>query len=370
MIALRYRESQSGKYSVYLDIRTKDVNGKPTRRYEFLRIYVSKNYSATRRILKEDEEKMELARSICSKMELELNGNVKGLAETGKRVNLSLIGYIQDELNKTKRDSYKFLIQHLQGFNKGKDILISDVSLGFIEGFAEYLEGLIARNTEIKYLRLLKKFISNAFKDEIILSNPFTKYEMPHLEEVERGYLTLAELKVLNETPTWFEEHIRHGFLFSCFTGLRYSDVLGLETNQIQQEKNSEGVIHYSLQMRPKKTTRTSGKLLQVPLSQQAVNIFQSVKKTSENNRVFSRLPSKDMCNYYIMNWAKQAGIKKNIHFHLARHTFATLSLTSGIDIYTVSKLLGHSHIDATQVYAKIIDEKKKEEIKKFPKFL
>lgn len=370
MIALRYRENQAGKYSIYLDIRSKDTSNKPTRRYEFLRIYVSKDYSRTRRILKEDEEKMELARSILSKKELELNGSVKGMAETGKRVNLSLPGYIQNEYLKTQRDNYKFLIQHLHGFSNERDILISDVSLVFIQDFAEYLEGLMARNTVIKYLRLLKKFITKAYKDEIILANPFTKYEMPHLEEVERGYLTLSELKRLNETPTWFEEHIRQGFLFSCFTGLRYSDVLNLESSQIQQEKSREGDVCYSLQLRPKKTTRTSGMLLNVPLSQQAVSIMLSVRKTPGEERLFSRLPGKDICNYHIKSWAKQAGIQKNLHFHLARHTFATLSLTAGVDIYTVSKLLGHSHIDATQVYAKIIDEKKKEEVKKFPKFL
>jgi len=127
------------------------------------------------------------------------------------------------------------------------------------------------------------------------------------------------------------------------------------------------------MQLRPVKTTKTTGNLLNVPLSQQAISIFlnkKKINKSQQNDLVFPKLPNKDLCSYHVKKWAIKAGIKKHVHFHLARHTFATLSLTAGIDIYTVGKLLGHTHIDTTQVYAKIVDEKKKEEIGKFPKFM
>ena len=148
---------------------------------------------------------------------------------------------MQDEETKSGRGYYKFFIQHLQGFYNGKDILFSDVTPAFIVGFTEYLEKRMKRNSVIKYLSQLKKFINQAYRDEIILTNPFLKFKFPHSEDVERGYLTLAELQALNNTPTWFEDHIRLGFLFSCFTGLRYSDIANLEYSHIKEEKNKDG---------------------------------------------------------------------------------------------------------------------------------
>lgn len=375
MIVQRYKQNASGKYSIYLDIRTKGEHGEQKRTYEFLRIYVSKDYSKTRRILKEDEQKMELARSICSKRELEINGNSRNVTQNGQRVNLSLLQYIQSEFDRTKRDGYIYLLQHVQKFSNKKDVIFSDVSTTFLNSFAEYLETKIARNTVVKYLRMLKQLISKAFSDEIISENPFARFEMLHKQEVVRGYLTLRELRLMNETETWFEDDIRQGFLFSCFTGLRHSDVKSLTYSQITAENNSENEYEqrYTMQLRPVKTANTKGTMLQVPLSQQAISIFLNMKKmnkTLQNDFVFSKLPNKDLCSYHVKQWALKAGIKKHVNFHLARHTFATLSLTSGIDIYTVGKLLGHSSIVNTQVYAKIIDEKKKEEVKKFPQFL
>ena len=372
MITLRYRKIKSEKFSVYLDIRSKDEQGKTERNYEFLRIYVSKDYNANNRIVKGDEQKMEFARSIASRRELELNGMVNGLTGNGKRVNRSFLAYIQDEKTRAGREDYQFIIQHLQGFHKGKDILFSDVTPRFLVGFTEYLEKGMRRNSAIKYLSDLRIFVRKAYRDNIITTNPFLKFEMPRSEDVERGYLTLAELKALNETPTYFEEHTRQGFLFSCFTGLRLSDIQNLEYSHIREEKSQDGETYFTLHLRPKKTTNTTGNLLQVPMSEQAILLFQAVKGKSRttSGKVFSRFPPKNTCNYFIKKWAVEAGIKKNVHFHLARHSFATLSLTSGIDIYTVSKLLGHSNLQVTQVYAKIIDEKKRDEIAKFPQFL
>jgi site-specific recombinase XerD len=372
MITLRYRKIQSEKFSVYLDIRSKNDQGKSERSYEFLRIYVSKDYSLNNRIVKEDEQKMEFARSIASKRELELNGMVNGLTDNGKRVNRSILSYIENEKLREGREDYQYILQHLQRFYKGKDILFSDVTPKFLAGFSEYLEKGMSRNSVIKYLSNVKTFIGKAYRDDIITTNPFQKFEMPRSEDVERGYLTLAELKALNETPTYFEEHIRQGFLFSCFTGLRLSDILNLEYSQIKEEQNQNGETYFTLLLRPKKTSNTTGNLLQIPMSEQAILLFQSVKEKAitTTGKVFSRFPQSINCNYHIKKWAVDAGIKKNIHFHLARHSFATLSLTSGIDIYTVSKLLGHSNLQITQVYAKIIDEKKRDEIAKFPQFL
>ena len=139
MIAIRFKKNQKDKYSIYLDIRIKDEKGKIQRSYEFLRIYVSRDYSKSKRIAEADREKMELAQSIRSKRELEIYGTVKGLNESGRRVNLSLLAHITDEKQKSNRPHYEFLIQHLKGFSKNKDILFSDVTIEFIEEFDDII---------------------------------------------------------------------------------------------------------------------------------------------------------------------------------------------------------------------------------------
>ena len=151
---------------------------------------------------------------------------------------------------------------------------------------------------------------------------------------------------------------------------MRLSDIITLKKEHIQIDKDKDGNSFHVLVIRPIKTTRTSGQLLKAPLSEQAVKILAEVKSSSKSELVFDALPQKQVINNWLKKWVKSANISKNLHFHSARHTFATLCLTSGIDIYTVSKLLGHTRIDATQIYAKIIDEKKQKEVQKFPTFI
>ena len=98
-----------------------------------------------------------------------------------------------------------------------------------------------------------------------------------------------------------------------------------------------------------------------------ALQIIDEVEKHEINRKVFWSLPSSQVVNFYLKFWALEVGLKKNLHFHAARHTFATIGLTFGIDIYTMKELLGHSKIEMTQIYAKIVDEKKKNEMFKFP---
>lgn len=369
MIALRYKQTDSGKYSVYLDIYLKDEKGKADRRYEFLKIYVSRDYSKSKRIAGEDAEKMELAQSIRSKRELELYGTVSGLDRQNKWVNLSLFNYIREDYQKTNRKAYLVLIKHLEGFTGRKDVAFSVVNLAFIEKFQGYLLKKMSHNSAVVYMGILKKFMRKAYKEEIITFNAFVKHKMPYKQDSERNFLELHEIKILAETPIRFEPNIRDAFLFSCFAGLRISDVRTLSYSHIQTEKDKDGNENTIMQLRPLKTTRTTGQILKVPLSQQALIILKSQKKKRGCDLVFHSLPTKNACNNRLKEWAKDAGITKRIHFHVSRHTFATLGLTSGIDIYTVSKLMGHTRLDATQVYAKIIDEKKRQEVQKFPSF-
>jgi len=366
MIVIRYKKLKSGNYSAYLDICVKDEQGQMQRSYDFLNIYVSRDYSKSKRILREDEEKIELIRGIRSKRELEIYGTIQGL-DTGRRVNISLLDYIWDEFEKTKRKNYRFFHAHLKAFSHGKDILFSDVTSRFLNRFKDHLLKEVNQNTMVLHFTILHKFMADAFKKELISWTPFDRYQMPSKFETEHTYLELHELEKLRDTETDFEPHIREAFLFSCFTGLRFSDVYTLGHSHFHTLKDKNGKEYLSLQLRPIKTSRTSGDILRVPLSDEALHILSGMKKSAVSSRVFYNLPGICTINNSLKKWAKKAEISKNLHFHVGRHTFATLSLTYGIDIYTVSKLLGHTRIDSTQIYAKVIDEKKRQEVQKFP---
>jgi integrase len=147
---------------------------------------------------------------------------------------------------------------------------------------------------------------------------------------------------------------VKDAFIFSCFTGLRYSDILNLKW---------QNIINNKIEFRQQKT----GGVEYLPLSQTAKKILETKLPYRKDEFVF-HLPQKPVIWEHIKNWVKKAEINKRVSFHTARHTFATLSLTMGTDLYTVSKLLGHKSISTTQVYAKIVDAKKVEAINKLPK--
>ena len=141
-----------------------------------------------------------------------------------------------------------------------------------------------------------------------------------------------------------------------------------MKWDDVTEETDKSGKRISMLNIRTIKTQSTSGKILKVPLTDSAVSILNEIR--NENNpseEVFSRFPTTRNARNLLKLWVARAGIKKNVYFHVARHTFATISLTYGMDIYTVSKLLGHVNLRHTEIYAKIVDEKKRQEIQKLP---
>jgi integrase len=134
------------------------------------------------------------------------------------------------------------------------------------------------------------------------------------------------------------------------------------------REKDKDGNFITSLNICPIKTQKSSGKILKIPLTEPAIEILEEAHQDKGlSDLVFDRLPSARNLNNLLKLWAARAKVKKNVYFHAGRHTFATLSLTYGMDIYSVSKLLGHTDIRNTEIYAKIVDEKKQKEIQKLP---
>lgn len=202
-----------------------------------------------------------------------------------------------------------------------------------------------------------RQFFNKLVTKGILKTSPFSTFKVVSEADVEKTTLTMEEVRALAEyIPKRGNPQIKEAFLFSCFTGLRLSDVKKFTYDEIVGDE---------IVFRPAKTSK---KIVRVPLVGDAKAIIASLPKHPKNSKVFWNLPSGQVINTYLKFFGLGAGIQKNLHFHAARHTFATIGLTYGIDIYTMKELLGHSKIEMTQIYAKIVDQKKAMEMAKFPK--
>jgi len=222
----------------------------------------------------------------------------------------------------------------------------------------------LKQNSAGVYLARIKTAIHQAVRDRILTRNPADGISIKK-QTTKREYLTLEELGLLQRTECG-NQAVKAGFLFSAFSGLRYSDVKALTWDKVRKAGP-----HYSVEFIQQKTAEPEW----LPLSRQAGKILgtqrgaeYSLKQTAEidPNAVF-KLPAQQTIDKAVKRWAKRAGIKKRVSFHTARHSFATIGLKHGIDIYTMSKLLGHRDLSTTEIYAKIVDEKKREAVELMP---
>lgn len=368
MIKLRYKPRRSGDYSLYLDIYSSDSNGHKKRQYEFLKLQVSKDYSKVKNIAKSDQQTMILAEDIRSKRELELVGEISGVKPRQKATNKSFLAYLDGYYYKQHDESLRTVIFHLKNFTNGQDVLFTEVTPDWLDEFKSYLLLKVSNNGCASYLSILKTRLNNAYREDLIARNPFDKFEIPIRHETKRTTLDIEEVKILVNTPFESHPHLRWAFLFACFTGLRISDLKEIRWADIREEQVENGKMEYYMQIRPVKSQKNTGKILNVPLTDSACKILDTLRQEKNlSGEIFEKLPSERNACSLLKLWAAKAGVKKNIHFHAARHTFATVCLTCGMDIYTVSKLLGHTVLATTEIYAKIIDEKKRTEIQKLP---
>jgi len=368
MIKLRYKPLSSGDYSLYLDIYSSDSNGHKKRQYEFLKLQVSKDYSKIKNIAASDRENMTLAEEIRAKRELELVGEIRGVKPRQKATNKSFLAYLNESYYKLHDERLMTVIFHLKNFTDGQDVLFTEVTPEWLDEFKSYLLLRVSNNGCISYMSILRARLNDAYREDFIKRNPFDKFELPTKHEIQRTTLDIEEVKTLVNTPFESHPHLRWAFLFSCFTGLRISDLKELRWEDILEELTERGEKEYYMQIRPVKLQKETGKILRVPLTDSACKLLEELKgEKNYSGIVFEKLPSERNARNLLKLWAAKAGIKKDIHFHAGRHTFATICLTCDMDIYTVSKLLGHTDVATTEIYAKIIDEKKRKEIQKLP---
>ena len=257
---------------------------------------------------------------------------------------------------KNHRLTYSHLKQFIPRYCKSNDIPLNDINGQFISEFDHYLRTVKnnEQNGSMKNLVRMKKIIRLSITNEWMSHNPFQNYKIS-FKKTDRVYLNAEELSKFEVTilPTQKLRKVRDIFIFSCYTGLAYVDIRGLNSQNIVTGvdgntwligKRGKSGIRYTLPLLPK-----------------ALELVKQYKpeSTAESNIPVFPVMSNQKMNQYLKDIAKLCGIAKPISFHSARHTFATtVTLVNGVPIETVSKMLGHTDLTTTQIYARVIDEK------------
>ncbi|MEJ4089285.1 site-specific integrase [Galbibacter orientalis] len=257
-------------------------------------------------------------------------------------------------------ERYRTAKKHIENFIKHEyklnDIPVTDVDYQFISGFEYYLKTVrkCSHNTAIKYITNFKKIIRIALANDWIKKDPFLNWKV-RLKNVEREFLTKQEIETLLKknlrTPRL--EQVRDIFIFCCFTGLAYADVEKLNENDITIGIDGEKWIKTK-----RKKTNSKSNIPILPIAAMILDKYSDYKDNEGNNKLLPVLTNQKM-NAYLKEIADLCGIHKNFTTHMARHTFATtVTLSNGVPIESVSKMLGHSSLKTTQHYAKILDMK------------
>ena len=246
----------------------------------------------------------------------------------------------------------------LKIFTKDKPLPFAQIDMHLIESFRDFLlkaprggnkSGTISQNTASTYFTLFKAALHQAFIDSYFDVDIAAKVKGISGVESRREYLTIEELNKLAATPCEYPM-LKKAAFFSALTGLRHSDIRKMTWKELSVEGN-----HYRINF----TQRKTGGVEYMPISEQAYLIC---GEPAEPDRlVFEGLQDPSWINRPVKKWIEAAGIKKHITFHCFRHSYATNQLTEGTDLYTVSKMLGHTNIRTTQIYAKVVDSKKEE---------
>ena len=263
-------------------------------------------------------------------------------------------------------ERFKISLKHLQEYILWKynlsDISINKIDYAFVTEFEFYLRSVkkCNNNTAVKYVRNFRKIIKICLDNDWLDKNPCSRYE-GKMKEVERDFLTEEELnRIYNKRfSTERLTLVKDIFIFSCYTGLAYVDVKGLKKDHIAIGIDGEKWIFKNRQK-----TDTKSKIPMLPIAQEIIQKYANHPKCLNEDSVLPILTNQKM-NAYLKELGDLCNIQKEITFHMARHTFATsVTLTNGVPIETVSKMLGHKNIQTTQHYAKILDKKVSEDMK------
>lgn len=377
-VILRSRQRPNGKKLLYLAIT---YNG--SRRYEYLGLYLIPELSRKDKI--ENKETIALAEAIKAKRITEMTTGKFGFEDKNKGKVMLFDWFEKQKKEYEKKGSDKIVsttknvIRQLKLYTKNKDIKISSIDKKFVLGFIDHLNNVnkkyddvqsspreepighskLSKETVYTYYIMFSIIMNRAVKKELIKANPcnlIDSEDKPERRTKAIVYLTLEEVHKLIDTECG-DWKTKYAFLFCCFTGLRWIDVSYLKWGDIKEidEKKQIEIIQ-------KKTKAP----VYIPLSENALKWLPEKGINGWGNYIFP-FTDRSMVYDYLHKWVDAAGIDKKIVFHTSRHTYATLLLYYGADIYTVSKLLGHASVKSTQRYAEVMNDTKRKAVDNIP---
>lgn len=372
-VRIRRKCLTNGNVSLYLAIY---INGH--REYEFLRLYLIPEKSKADK--ERNKQTLALANSIKAQRIVDIQNGAYGFKSDFKEQTLFYDYYNALTEKRRKKESkgnfsnWSSCLRHLKKYDPRPGLTFADITPKWVEGFKAYLENEaqaygcddrerkdlrpLSQNSRQSYFNKLRACLRQAYEDGIIRANPMRGIVGFSSMEGTRDYLTIDEVKAMAAADCDYP-NIKRAFLFSCLTGLRRSDIIKLTWGEVSQLNGRTRLI-----FRQKKT----GGQEYLDITPQAAELIGERGESKATDNVFGKLRFPSETNATLRIWALRAGIDKHLTFHVGRHTFAVMMLTLGTDIYTVSKLLGHRELKTTQIYAKIIDEKKQEAVDNIPR--
>lgn len=356
-VHIRKRAIAKGRHSIFLDFSPplkNPRNGKP-QRFEFLKLFLYDKPSNTWQRSHNTETKA-LIENIRATRQLDIQNRRFNFISDRSR-DASYLEFYQAYIKSKQRshnDNFEMAYRYFLEF-AGHDIRFTDVNEFFCNDFRNFLLSQpaignrgrrISTNTAVSYFAKFRSSLQQAYKKGLLSTDLFRVVDPINPKETHREQLELEEFQLLVNTPAK-SRLIKSAAIFSGLTGLRFSDIKNLTWSNV---RGSEGKFHLLFTQE-----KTEGAEI-LPISDQAVEILGD--RGSPDDRVFSGLSYSAMRSCFA-DWIPKAGISKNITFHSFRHTFATLQLELGTELFTVSKMLGHKSIKTTLIYTKVKDKQK-----------
>ncbi len=355
-VSLLRRPITNGRLSLYLDfypaVRNPETMKMTRREYLGIYIFAKPKNDAEREFNRSMIERAEAIR--CMRVTSLINEKFDFLDH--EKMKSDFLAYYKKKCRgqDQKRD---IVYKHFHNFVQGH-CTCGEVTIDLCKKFREYLlcanqlrltHLKISKNSAAGYWSTFRGFLGTAYREKMIKDNVNDFLEKIETDDVRKEFLTSAELKKLAATPCDIPV-LKQASLFSCLTGLRISDILNLTWDDIQLAPD----LGYCVRIRIQKTDTET----MLPISDEALQLCGE----HTDGKVFRGL-TRSLVNHPLRKWIAAAGIKKHISFHCFRHTYATLQIASGTDIYTVSKMLVHKNVTTTQIYADLVNDKKRETV-------
>ncbi|WP_339840790.1 site-specific integrase [uncultured Maribacter sp.] len=292
---------------------------------------------------------------------------VRSLKDIFKYHNDKMGGKLAPKTLRHYETSQKYILEYVSIEYKNDNIFLQDLDYQFVLGLESFLrsyqprhyQGKIGNNAVMKHIQRLRRMVTLAFHMEWIERDPFVKFK-PKLEKREREFLTEIELQKIENLTTSIERLslVKDLFIFSCYTGISYGDIMELTKKCVVI-----GIDGNQWLMANRNKTGSPFKIPILPDAELIINKYQKHPRTQFNGKLLPTISNQKM-NSYLKEIADLCNIEKNLTFHMARHTFATtVTLSNGVPIETVSKLLGHTKMATTQIYARVIEKKVSEDM-------